>query len=72
MSNILTAIKAIVKNSTLEVVEDSQDSIQNRANQMGAALEDYVKNAFANCLGQDTRSVQQARNKTFSYINVKR
>lgn len=68
MSNILTAIKAIVKNSTLEVVEDSQDSIQNRANQMGAALEDYVKNAFADCLGQDTRSVQQARNKTFSYI----
>ena len=68
MSNILTAIKAIVENSTLEVVEDSQASIQNRANQMGAALEDYVKNAFANCLGQDIRSVQQARNKTFSYI----
>lgn len=68
MSNILTAIKAIVENSSLEVAENSQGSIQNRANQMGAALEDYVKNAFANCLGQDTRSVKQARNQTFSYL----
>lgn len=68
MSNILTAIKAIVENSSLEVSENSQGSVQNRANQMGAALEDYVKNAFANCLGQDSRSVIQAHNNTFSYL----
>lgn len=68
MSNILTAIKAIIENSSIKVVEDSQESIQNRANQMGAAFEDYVKNAFANCLGQDTDSVKHARNRTFSYL----
>lgn len=71
MSNILTAIKAIVQNSNLNVVEDSEGTIQNRANQMGAALEDYVKNAFADCFGQDTRTVQQARKKTFSYLGGK-
>ena len=68
MSNILTAIKAIVANSNLEVIEDSEETIQNRANQMGAALEDFVKNAFADCLGQDSRTVKQARNVTFSYL----
>ncbi|MBO5641443.1 MAG: NgoPII family restriction endonuclease [Prevotella sp.] len=68
MSNILTAIKAIVKNSSLEVKEELEGSIQNRANQMGTALEDYVKNAFADCLGQDNRAIIQARNKTFSYL----
>lgn len=68
MNNILTAIKAIVKNSNLEVIEEPEGSIQNRANQMGAALEDYVKNAFADCLGQDARTIIQARNKTFSYL----
>lgn len=68
MSNILTAIKAIVENSNLEVVEDPEGVIQNRANQMGAAFENYVKNAFADCLGQDDRTVEQARSQTFSYL----
>ena len=68
MSNILTAIKAIVENSNLGVIEGVDGIIKNRANQMGAALEDYVKNAFADCLGQDSRFVKQARSKTFSYL----
>lgn len=68
IGNILTAIQAIVKNSSIIVAEDSHGVIQNRANQMGAALEDYVKNAFADCLGQDTRYIKQARNRTFSYL----
>ena len=68
MSNILTAIKAIVENSNLEIIEDSEGAIQNRANQMGAALEDYVKNAFADCLGKDSQTVKKARNATFSYL----
>lgn len=68
MSNILTAIKAIVENSNLEVVEDPEGVIQNRANQMGAAFENYVKNAFADCLGKDDRTVEQARSQTFSYL----
>lgn len=68
MSNILTAIKAIVENSTLNVVEDSEGVIQNRMNQMGQALEEYVKNAFADCMGQDSRAALKARNETFSYL----
>lgn len=68
MGNILTAIKAIVEKSSLEIVEDFQGVVQNRANQMGAAFEDYVKNAFADCLGKDARSVKQARCQTFSYL----
>lgn len=67
--NILTAIQAIIKKSSLEVVENPQGNIQNRANQMGIALEDYVKNAFADCLGQqDARTIKQARSQTFSYL----
>lgn len=66
--NILTAIQAIVNRSSLKVTENRQENIQNRANQMGAALEDYVKDAFANCLGQDYQSIRQAHNETFSYI----
>lgn len=57
MSNILTAIKAIVESSNLEVINGSDGVIQNRTNQMGAALEDYVKNAFADCLGKDARTI---------------
>lgn len=66
--NILTAIQAIVEKSSLGVVEDPQADIQNRVNQKGAVLEDYVKNAFADCLGKDTRSIKQARSRTFSYL----
>lgn len=68
MSNILTAIKAIVENSSTNVVESSPNKSQNRATQMGDAFEDYVKNAFANCLGQDIESIQEAHSQTFSYL----
>lgn len=68
MSNILTAIKAIVNNSSLDVKEESEGTVQNRAIQMGAALEDYVKNAFADCFGQEPRTIQKARSETFSYL----
>lgn len=68
MGNILTAIQAIVEHSSIDVIEDHQGSVQNRANQMGEALEDYIKNAFANCFGQDKRTRIQLRNETFSYF----
>lgn len=72
MGNILTAIKAIVEKSSLKVIEESQDAIHNRANQMGTALEDYVKNAFADCLGKDTHVIKQSRHNTFSYLGNSR
>lgn len=68
MNNILTAIKAIVKNSRLKVANTSQNVVQNRANQTGDALEEYVKNAFADCFGKDTRQKRQAYKQAFSYL----
>lgn len=68
MGNILSAIKSIVSASSLDVIEESNEIIHNRANQMGDAFEDYVKNAFANCLGQSVRDIKHARNQTFSYL----
>lgn len=68
MGNILSAIKSIVSASSLDVIEKSNEIIHNRANQLGAALEDYVKNAFANCLGQSARGIKHARYQTFSYL----
>lgn len=67
MGNILVAIQSIVENTSTEIIEDKQGAVKNRANQMGAALEEYVKNAFANSFGQDTRTKILARNRTFSY-----
>lgn len=69
MGNILSAIKSIVSASSLDVIEESNEIIHNRANQMGDAFEDYVKNAFANCLGQSVRDIKHARYQTFSYFN---
>lgn len=68
MNNILTAITAIVESPLLKTYEEENDEFQNRANQMGAVLEDFVKNAFANCLGMDKDTANKARNKTFAYL----
>lgn len=68
MGNILTAIKAIISNSVDISEEVSIGSVQNRANQMGDALEDYVKNAFADCIGKDKKTVLRERSITFSYL----
>ena len=68
MGNILSAIKSIVAISSLDVIENPNEIIHNRANQMGAALEDYVKNAFANCIGKNPKEIIHARSQTFSYL----
>lgn len=67
MGNILTAITAIVGNS-LNLSGDTPGQIQNRVNQMGAVLEDYIKNAFADCVGKDQRTINSQRKTTFSYL----
>ena len=67
MNNVLTAITSIVKNITATLNLSSGGGIDNRMNQMGEALEEFVKNAFADCLNQDKRSVDLARSKVFSY-----
>lgn len=67
MGDILTAITAIVGNS-LDLSKSTPGGIQNRVNQMGEALEEYVKNAFANCIGKDLRTINSLRSSTFSYL----
>lgn len=69
MPNVLTAIKAIVENVQNTSIVANEDGVQNRANQMGDALEDFVKNAFAGCLGvTDKRTINQCLSTTFSYL----
>lgn len=65
-NNVLTAIKAIVNNRMN--LQEVQDGVQNRANQMGDALEGFIKNAFANCLGADQRTINREQSLTFSYL----
>ena len=69
MSNILTAIKAIIKNSHNNQIKDSDINSGNRVTKVGEPLETFIKNAFADCIGQkDNRKIEKARNKVFSYI----
>ena len=65
-NNVLTAIRAIVNNRMN--LQEVQDGVQNRANQMGDALEDFIKKAFANCLGADQRTINREKSLTFSYL----
>lgn len=68
MTNVLKAIQSIVSYSGGLTVQSSGNGIQNRANQMGDALEDFIKDAFADCLGQDKDSSTKARSSVFSYL----
>lgn len=67
MSNLLTAITSIVNNISATLHLSSEGSIDNRMNQMGEALEEFVKNAFANSLNLDRRSAERRRSEVFSY-----
>lgn len=68
MKNILSAIISIVNDTAQNVVSHSPDGVLNRANQMGDALEDYIKDAFAGCIGKDDEEITEQRSLTFSYL----
>ncbi|KIM05756.1 MAG: restriction endonuclease NgoPII [Sulfurovum sp. AS07-7] len=51
MSNILKAFVTIVNNNKINI--DTLKSGNNRANNMGEGLENFIKNAFANTLHED-------------------
>ena len=66
-TNILTAILNIVKNPAYEL-RDFYKS-RNRANNMGEALEVYIKDIFADTLNQDSESVINPKySEIFSYL----
>lgn len=69
MSNILYAIAHIIEQKLQYLNIDNEAKVVNRANNMGSALEDYIKNAFAGTLNEiDENEKNQIYNKCFSWL----
>lgn len=67
MSNIINAIYNIINNPVIELREFYKS--KNRANNMGDALEEYVKDLFANTINEsDEQSRLVKISDTFSYL----
>ena len=66
MSNLLKAIKLIVDNPIIKVKD--YYSGRNRANSVGEALENYVKDIFANSFDLSEADRLQKFNEVFSYL----
>jgi hypothetical protein len=66
MGNILTAIKAIVEHTDLNIQNVTNG--KNRMNNTGEGLEEYIKNAFANTLEETDKILRLTKiSQTFSY-----
>lgn len=66
-NNIINAIINIVKNPIIELKEYS--SGHNRANNMGGALEEYIKDIFANTLFEKDLQIRNKKiSESFSYL----
>lgn len=67
MTNILEAICNIVENQNFELKSTSTN--KNRANSMGEALENYVKDAFGNTFGEISEMERMKKfNQVFSWL----
>ncbi|HBF88452.1 MAG TPA: restriction endonuclease [Bacteroidales bacterium] len=66
MTNILKAIKNIVENPIIQVRDFY--SGRNRANSVGEALENYVKDVFANSFNEQEAERNLKFNEAFSYL----
>lgn len=67
MTNLIEAICNIAEREAINVSDVSNNN--NRANLMGDALENYIKNAFANTFGVvDEEKRKQEFDKLFSYL----
>lgn len=66
MSNLLKAIKSIVDNPIIQVKDYYTG--RNRANSVGEALENYVKDIFANSFDLTETDRLQKFNEVFSYL----
>lgn len=67
MSNIINAIINLVESPKIELIR--KDSSHNRANNMGEALEEYIKDLFANSVEiEDDQIRNVAISNTFSYL----
>ena len=67
MNNIISAIINLVENPKIELIR--KGSSHNRANNMGEALEEYIKDLFANTVDiEDEQERNVAISTTFSYL----
>jgi hypothetical protein len=66
MSNLLKALKLIIDNPIIQV--KNYYSGRNRANSVGEALENYVKDIFANSFDLSEIERIEKLNKVFSYL----
>ena len=67
MSNIISAIINLVENPKIELIR--KGSSHNRANNMGEALEEYIKDLFANTVDIEDEQIRNvAISTTFSYL----
>lgn len=67
MRNIIDAIIAVVKNPQHKLREYT--TFNNRANQMGSVLEDYIKDVFAGTVGvSDLQKRNRKISEVFSYL----
>ena len=67
MNNIISAIINLVENHKIELIR--KGSSHNRANNMGEALEEYIKDLFANTVDIEDEQVRNAAiSTTFSYL----
>lgn len=67
MSNIINAIIQLVKNPKFELKKYSES--HNRANNMGEALEEYIKDIFAGTVNETDENIRnQKLSEVFSYL----
>lgn len=67
MNNIINAIYNLINNPVIELREFYKS--KNRANNMGEALEEYVKDLFANTINESDEQSRLAKiSDTFSYL----
>ncbi len=68
MTNILIALKNIANHSDTDIGSAYSATGRNRANNMGEALENYVKDSFCNTFGQTTTIKNETYSERFSYL----
>ena len=66
MTNLLIALTRIIENPTTDLISFYKGS--NRANNMGEALETYVKDAFCNSLNKENQEKDLLYSQNFSYL----
>ena len=69
MTNILKAIFNIIHNPVPDILNHYQKISNNRINAVGDALEEYIKDAFANAIDEDNLRVRADKHsQTFSWL----